>query len=140
MKARRKAREIALAFLYQWDVRGEEILPEMDELLVRDRRPPEVSDYVTTLVRGVIGHHAEIDALLGDAAEHWRVERMAIVDRTVLRLATYEMAWLGERVPAKVAINEAIELAKRFSTEHSGAFVNGVLDRIRRIVEKRGEA
>jgi transcription antitermination factor NusB len=132
MNARRKAREIALAFLYQWDLRGDEVLPEFDDLLVKDRREPEVADYVKTLVRGTIEHRAEIDKRISEAAEHWRIERMAVIDRNVLRMATYEMEFRKDDVPPKVAINEAIELAKRFSTDQSGAFVNGVLDRVRR--------
>ncbi len=132
MKARRKAREIALAFLYQWDVRGDEVLPELDDLLVKDRRTPDISEYAQALVRGTIEHREEIDGLISAAAEHWRLSRMAIVDRNILRMSTYEMGWRREEVPPKVAINEAIELGKRFSTEHSGAFINGVLDRIRR--------
>lgn len=132
MNHRRKAREIALAFLYQWDVRGDEVLPELDELLVKDRREPEVADYVKLLVRGTIEKREEIDKRISEAAEHWRIERMAVVDRNLMRMATYEMAFCADDVPVKVAINEAIELAKRFSTEQSGAFVNGVLDRVRR--------
>ncbi len=132
MKARRKAREIALTFLYQWDVRGEEVLPEMDELLVRDRRDEDVAEYVKLLTRGVIAEVQEIDHLITEAAEHWSLTRMAAVDRNVLRMGVYEMRFRNEDVPAKVAINEAIELAKRFSTAQSGAFVNGVLDRVRR--------
>lgn len=132
MNVRRKAREIALAFLYQWDLRGDDVLPELDELLVKDRREPDVAEYVQTLVRGTIAQKAEIDRRISEAAEHWRIERMAVVDRNILRMATYEMAYRKEDVPPKVAINEAIELAKRFSTAESGAFVNGVLDRIRR--------
>ncbi len=132
MKARRKAREIALTFLYQWDMRGEEVLPEMDEILVRDRRTPEVAEYVKLLVRGVVAESREIDSRISGAAEHWSLHRMAIVDRNILRMAVWEMGWHGDEVPAKVAINEAIEMAKRFSTEQSGAFVNGVLDRVRR--------
>ena len=132
MKARRKAREIALTFLYQWDMRGEEVLPEMDEILVRDRRSEEVSDYVKLLVRGVIAESRDIDKRISDAAEHWSLHRMALVDRNILRMAIWEMGWRKDDIPAKVAINEAIEMAKRFSTEQSGAFVNGVLDRVRR--------
>jgi transcription antitermination factor NusB len=132
VKHRRKAREIALTFLYQWDVRGEEVLPEMDEILVRDRRVPEVADYVRLLVRGVVADSRDIDRMLSDAAEHWSLHRMALVDRNILRMAVWEMRRQDGDVPPKVAINEAIELAKRFSTEQSGAFVNGVLDRIRR--------
>ena len=132
MKSRRKAREIALAWLYQWDVRGPEVLDEMDEMLVLDRRPSDVADYVKDLVRGTIDHADELDAALTAAADHWRVGRMAIVDRNILRMACYEMTRQGDVVPPKVAINEAIELGKRYSTENSGAFVNGVLDRVRR--------
>ena len=135
MKARHKAREISLTFLYQWDVRGEEVLPEMDEVLVRDRRTDEVADYVRLLVRGVVAEQREIDRLISDSAEHWSLHRMAVVDRNVLRLGVYELRFRSTDVPAKVAINEAIELAKRFSTDQSGAFVNGVLDRVRRTIE-----
>jgi transcription antitermination factor NusB len=132
MKARRKAREIALAWLYQWDVRGDEVIAEMDEMLVKDRRSGDVAEYVKILVRGVIAQRDAIDEDVTRAAEHWRIERMAVVDRNVLRMACWEMRWRSEEVPAKVAINEAIELGKRFSTENSGAFINGVLDRVRR--------
>jgi len=135
MKARRKAREIALTFLYQWDMRGEEVLPEMDEILVRDRRTAEVAEYVTLLVRGVVAERDEIDAKITEAAEHWSLHRMALVDRNILRMAIWEMGWRRDDIPAKVAINEAIEMAKRFSTEQSGAFVNGVLDRVRRTMK-----
>jgi len=130
MKEKRKAREIALTFLYQWDVRGDEVLPEMDEVLIRDRRPADVSDHVRQLVRGAAAEHEAIDLLLSEAAEHWRVPRMAVVDRNILRMAVWEMQQ-GD-VPVKVVINEAIELGKRFGSKQSGAFVNGVLDRVRK--------
>ena len=135
MNPRRKAREIALTFLYQWDVRGADVLPEMEDLLVKDRREADVADYVRTLVNGTIEHREEIDRRISEAAEHWRIERMAVLDRNVMRMATFEMAFRGNDVPPKVAINEAIELAKRFSTGESGAFVNGVLDRVKRGIE-----
>jgi len=138
MNPRRKAREIALTFLYQWDVRGPDVLPEMDDLLLKDRREPEVADYVKVLVNGTIEHKEEIDRRISEAAEHWRIERMAVLDRNVMRMATFEMAFRKDDVPPKVAINEAIELAKRFSTGESGAFVNGVLDRIKRGLEAQG--
>ena len=132
MKDRRLAREIALAFLYQWDLRGPEVLPEMDDLLLRDRRSQEVSEYARELLHKTIEHREELDRVITEAAENWRVERMAVIDRNVLRMAIYEMDKRRDDVPPKVAINEAIELAKRFSTEQSGAFVNGILDRARR--------
>lgn len=132
MKDRRLAREIALAFLYQWDVRGPEVLPEMDDLLLRDRRSPEVAEYAKSLVRGTIERKDEVDRHISAAAENWRIERMAVLDRNILRMAVFEMTERREDVPPKVAINEAIELAKRFSTAESGAFVNGILDRVKR--------
>ena len=133
MKERRKAREIALTFLYQWDVRGDEVMAEMDEVLVRDRRAPEVAEYVRRLVRGAAAEQESIDRLLAEAAEHWRVPRMAVVDRNILRIAVWEMK--RDDVPVKVVINEAIELGKRYGSKQSGAFVNGVLDRVRRNLE-----
>lgn len=136
MNSRRKAREIALTFLYQWDLRGDSVRPEFDEILAKDRREPEVADYVKVLVDGTVAHRAEIDRRISEAAEHWRLERMAVVDRNLLRMATFEMAHRADDVPRKVAINEAIELAKRYSTADSGAFVNGVLDRVKRRLEE----
>lgn len=132
MKDRRKAREIALAFLYQWEIRGDEVLPELEDLLRKDRREEEVAEYAKLLVEGTLAAREKIDGLLSAAADHWSVDRMAAMDRNVLRMAVYEMDVRREDVPPKVAINEAIELAKRFSTAESGAFVNGVLDRVRR--------
>jgi N utilization substance protein B len=81
------------------------------------------------LVQGVLEHLPELDAMLQRVADHWSVERMAVVDRNVLRCALYELLYLDE-IPAKVTMNEAIEIAKRFGSEESGAFVNGLLDRL----------
>ena len=78
----------------------------------------------------------EIDALIGEAAEHWRVGRMTLVDRNILRLGAYELS-LRSDIPFAVAINEAVELGKRFGAEESGAFINGILDRISEIVRKK---
>jgi N utilization substance protein B len=90
----------------------------------------EVQAYATLLVEGVGLHAREIDALIQGISKNWRMDRMAVVDRNVLRLAVFEMTYLSEDVPRKVAINEAIDVAKRFGTAESGAFVNGILDRI----------
>ena len=91
----------------------------------------EAISFATSLVDGVREHRREIDDLIREAARNWELERMAAVDRNALRLGCYELLH-GDDIPMKVAINEAIELAKRFSTEASGAFVNGILDRIRK--------
>ena len=139
MRARTRARELALQFLYMVDVQGPDYREALDRFLADelDEKGPdrpgaaEAKEYARRLVDGVSGHRAEIDALLAEAARNWDLSRMAVVDRNVLRLGCYEMLHEPD-VPTKVAINEAIELGKRFSTEQSGAFVNGILDRIRK--------
>lgn len=90
----------------------------------------EAREYAEGIVRGVSDNQEAIDEKIKEISLHWRLERMAIVDRNLLRLATYEMLWATDDVPRKVAINEAIELAKLFGTAESSAFVNGIIDRI----------
>lgn len=101
--------------------------------------PPSDARYYAEAVRGVWNRIVEIDALIGEAAEHWRVERMTLVDRNILRLGAYELS-LASDIPVAVAINEAVELGKRFGSEESGAFINGILDRISGIVRKKTTA
>ncbi len=135
MRVRTRARELALQFLFQVDFQGDAYASELDRFLDEQLHgKPDTTEakiYARELVRGVIEHRAAIDALLGKAASNWEVDRMAAVDRNALRIGCYELLH-GEDIPPKVAINEAIELGKRFSTEASGAFVNGILDRIRK--------
>ncbi len=126
---RTKARERALQALYQIDVAAEGI----DEALAafwRSFEPVEreVKELAEALVRGVAEHRRQVDEAIEDASSNWRLDRMARVDRNVLRLAVYEL--LRTDVPVKVVINEAIELGKKFGSESSGAFVNGVLDKV----------
>jgi N utilization substance protein B len=126
---RTKARERALQALYQIDVAAEGI----DDALSRfwksfEPVEREVMALAETIVRGVAQHRRAIDDTIESASSNWRLDRMAKVDRNVLRLAVYEL--LRTDVPVKVAINEAIELGKKYGSESSGAFVNGVLDRI----------
>jgi N utilization substance protein B len=135
VRARTRARELALQFLYQVDIQGPECRADLEAFLAEalDGKPgaEEARLYAARLVDGVLAHREEIDGLLREAARNWELERMAVVDRNALRIGCYELLHEPE-VPVKVAINEAIELGKRFSTESSGAFVNGILDRIRR--------
>ena len=91
----------------------------------------KVMPFIRDLYFGVMAHKAELDRLLSEASEHWRLDRMSRVDRNVMRLALYEMIH-REDIPAKVSINEAIELGKEFGADESGAFINGILDRIHR--------
>jgi len=126
---RTRARERALQALYQIDVAAEGI----DEALGRfwksfEPVEREVMDLAEALVRGVAEHRRVIDDTIERISTNWRLDRMAKVDRNVLRLAVYEL--LRTDVPVKVVINEAIELGKKYGSESSGAFVNGVLDRV----------
>ena len=132
---RRESREKVFQTLFMMDALGvgpDEAIP----LFALAADPPTDPDYYSATVRGVWDRRAEIDALIGEAAEHWRVERMALVDRNILRLGAFELS-LGSEIPFAVAINEAVELGKRFGAEDSGAFINGILDRISGIVRKK---
>jgi N utilization substance protein B len=134
MGLRRQARELALQTLFQHDILTHHAAPgtgptTADVAPAPPGLPPEAAPFVDQLVQGVLTHLPELDTLLERLAEHWSVERMAVVDRNVLRCALYELLYL-EEIPAKVTINEAIEIAKRYGSEESGAFVNGILDRI----------
>lgn len=132
MRKRTRARELALQLLYQLDARGDDAWDLVDPLLQREEPgADDVHEFARELVRGAMDKRDEIDVLLKDAAQNWQLHRMALVDRNILRMAVFEMMNL-EAVPAKVTINEAIELGKKFSTKQSGSFINGILDRIRR--------
>jgi N utilization substance protein B len=132
MGKRRKAREIALQFLYQLDQTGAKD-PAPFETDFWDRHPvdAEARAFAASLVRGTKAQQEKIDAMIAESAEHWDLDRMAVVDRNILRMAVYELLY-EPSVPAKVAINEAIEIAKKFGTAESSRFINGVLDRIHR--------
>ncbi|MBL8861287.1 MAG: transcription antitermination factor NusB [Planctomycetes bacterium] len=129
VKKRTRARELALQFLYQLDLRGDGLLSEAREFVASEERDAETTRFALKLVQGTHENRAAIDAMIGGVAQNWNISRMAVVDRNVLRLATYELVHCPD-VPPKVAINEAIELGKRYSTQNSGAFINGILDKI----------
>lgn len=118
--SRREARERALALLYEAEAKGDAGAE------VVDAQPITVEEYAADLVIGVSDHLSELDALIGRFAKGWVVERMPRIDLTVLRMACYELVHRLD-VPPNVVINEAVELAKRYSTDDSGRFVNGVL-------------
>jgi transcription antitermination protein NusB len=136
---RRRAREYAVQILFQLDVTGDDPDPVLATFWGRGRPTSEVVDFAEHLVRGTWAHRTEIDRILGESATHWRVSRMAIVDRNVLRLAVHELLH-EEATPPAVILDEAIELAKRFGNADSGPFVNGVLDAIRLRMDGRSLA
>ena len=133
MTRRRRARELALQFLYQLDLNGAaDLTPhEADFWAQQGEVDASTRDYTTTLVQGAKAEQPKIDELITHSTEHWDLERMSVVDRNILRVAVFELAFQHD-VPPKVAINEAIEIAKKFGTRESSRFINGVLDRIHR--------
>ena len=130
MKKRSRGREIALQALYQLDLCGEDQLDSIGEFLRQEESDREARAFAEKLLAGVHEHRGEIDKVIQGVAQNWDIARMAVIDRNVLRLATWELLHCRD-IPPKVAINEAIELGKRYSTQNSGAFINGILDKIK---------
>lgn len=131
LRAETRARARALQLLYAWETDGrpdlEEVLPRVSQMT---RAAPKVAAHAAQLARGVIAEAAALDARFAVAAEHWRLDRLAVVDRNILRLAVYEL--VHESVRPKVAIDEALWLAHRFGGLQSPSFINGVLDQVAR--------
>ena len=130
IRKRTQAREYALQILYQLEMNPQ----PAEELLAlfwreHSHANDEIREYTERLVRGTIEHLREIDEVLGRYTENWQIDRMAAIDRNIMRFATYELLFLAD-IPPKVTINEAVNIAKKFSQEESGKFVNGVLDKI----------
>jgi len=131
--SRSQCREAALQFLYQAEFAGQRSAEDLSRFWGHFQKKGKTPAYLQELVTGVAAHLEELDALIARYSEHWRLERMAAADRNLLRIAVYELLY-QPAIPPKVVINEAVELAKRYGTEASGAFVNGLLDRIRQAV------
>lgn len=130
MSNRHKSRELALQILFSMDMLGDNtdaLFSDLEELVSPKQAP---SKFCRRLVKGVIEHRSDLDRIIEAHSSNWKVYRMSGVDRNILRLAAFEMIYC-EDIPAKVAINEAIELGKKFGTDETGPFVNGVLDAIR---------
>ena len=127
MGTRRKSRELALQALYQGELAGQAGLLDFEEFCAHFQVNKKAIPYAKKLLGAVQGKKEEIDQLISRYAENWRLERMSVVDRNILRLAVYELRYQDD-VPTSVAINEAVEIAKRYSTDDSGPFINGILD------------
>jgi transcription antitermination protein NusB len=128
MSFRHKGRELAMQVLFQWDIHQGQT-DWLQEFWKQYPVNSETRAFADRLITGVMTHAAELDALIGRYAEHWTVARMAFIDRGILRMAVYELLNLSD-IPPRVTLNEAIDIAKRFGDDQSGAFVNGILDRI----------
>lgn len=138
-ESRHRAREVAVQMLYQWEV-GKVSILEVEQTFwtgPAESAPlaEELRWFAMKLATGVAGMVADIDPMIGEAAQNWRLERMNVLDRLILRLAVYEFLHEPD-TPAKVIINEALELARTFSTDDSVRFINGVLDAVRRTLSR----
>ena len=142
MSNRHLARTIAMQTLYQWDFLGQKD-EKVAEILAYNRSEfaPDFDDggFIDELVNGTMSHREEIDGIITRFAPDWPIESITVIDRNILRVGIYELKF-SKTVPSKVAINEAIELAKSFGGESSGKFINGVLGTIYKEMIKRGEA
>ena len=146
MRKRTRSREFALQVLYQLDIGHAEVEAVLEdfwkdrsdlalsdkekEVIELDKKDMEIRQYTEKLVRGTLEKLETLDKTIERFAEHWAIKRMAYVDRNILRLSAYEMLYTSEEIPVKVAINEAVELAKRYGESDSSKFVNGILDKI----------
>ncbi|MGD9174283.1 MAG: transcription antitermination factor NusB [Desulfobacterales bacterium] len=136
MGTRRQARELAMQALFYMDTQ-QNGSPEMLERFCENfNLPQKVRPFFLQLVNGVLAAQPQIDILIERYSKNWKMHRMSCVDRNVMRLAVFEMLFCSD-IPPKVSINEAIDVAKKFGTEESGAFINGIVDRIRIAIEKR---
>ena len=129
MTNRRQARECALEVLYRLDLVGDEPENTIAEILLRKNPSEEAENYLRRLIDAVLGNQREIDAALRKHLTRWRLERLTVLDRAILRLAASEILYFDD-VPPKVSINEAVDVAKKYGDDEAGKFVNGVLDSV----------
>jgi len=137
MGTRRQARELAMQALFYMDIQ-KDASEEMLEYFCGCFCPSKKSrPFFIKLVNGVLGAKDQIDALVERFSQNWKINRMSCVDRNVMRIAVYEMIYCDD-IPPKVSINEAVDIGKKFGTQESGAFINGIMDSIRGTLEKEG--
>jgi len=126
---RRKSREFALQVLYQLDITRQNAIKTIAQFQDHFAQREEKDGFAERISRGVLEYGQEIDRLIEHYSENWRLDRMSIIDRNILRIATFELLYC-EDIPPKVTLNEAIDLGKKYGSEDSGSFINGILDRI----------
>jgi len=129
MGARRKARELALQMLYQYDMSGNAADMIIDTFEDLQKSKPNTREFATKIFRGTVDHLAELDGMIQAQADNWRLSRMAVVDRNIIRMSVYEFLHEND-TPKLVVIDEAIEIAKKFGNDKSSQFINGILDGI----------
>ncbi|NIO49537.1 MAG: transcription antitermination factor NusB [Candidatus Aminicenantes bacterium] len=131
MGRRRKAREETLRILFRLEFENKQIEKTLNQYWESKEASEEIKEYSTWLVKGIISDQAKIDNIIQQVSEHWRISRMALVDRNILRMAVFELLYEENIAPA-IIINEAIEIAKKYSGDEAATFVNGILDAIRK--------
>ncbi|MDP3015937.1 MAG: transcription antitermination factor NusB [Deltaproteobacteria bacterium] len=136
MGKRRRSREFALQVLYQLEITKQGALQAMVQLRENFSLGEGEDEFTKRIVLGVTEHRQEIDRLIEERSENWRLDRMTIIDRNILRIAIFELLYCGD-IPPKVTLNEAIDLGKRYGSEESGSFINGILDRIQNEVIRK---
>jgi transcription antitermination factor NusB len=135
MKKRRYSREITLKILYQRDTSGRPLKEIEDNTFSNENVTEEIKDFATELAIGTADHLNEIDATLTRIADNWKIERMAVIDRNILRIALFELLYKSD-TPSNVIINEAIEIAKKYGDSKSYQFINGILDKAAKEIRK----
>jgi N utilization substance protein B len=135
MGRRRKAREHTLRILFQLEFENEKLEEAVSQYWENRKIPEEIKEYSTWLVKGIAAHQEKIDRIIQSVSEHWRISRMALIDRNILRMAVFELLYEENLAPA-IVINEAIEIARRYSGDEAVTFVNGILDAIRKNMDK----
>ncbi|MBI3814792.1 MAG: transcription antitermination factor NusB [Nitrospinae bacterium] len=134
MTKRRRARELALRILYQWDIQKGDIDSQIEDFWKQNPAHTDVQSFAARIAKGAYKHIKEIDSIIERFSENWAMDRISVVDKNIMRSSIYEMLYEKD-IPSNVSINEAIEIAKKYSTEDSGQFVNGILDRVKRELE-----
>ena len=129
MGKRRTARELALKFLYQTEFNSNSPDSELNSFCERANVSEEIQDFTQTLIKNIFSHKKEVDRLLKKISANWVPDRMAMIDKNILRLGICELLF-DSKTPPKVVINEAVEIAKKFGTEESPDFINGILDKV----------
>jgi N utilization substance protein B len=136
LQRRRRSREFALQVLYQLNITKQEAITALTRFQEHFLPNEEADEFLKRLVLGVLEHCREFDRLIEQYSENWRLDRINMVDRNILRMALFELLYC-EEIPPKVTINEAIDLGKRYGSEDSGSFINGILDRIQNEVVRK---
>ncbi len=139
MGTRRKAREVALQVLFQIDISKVDVHEAIDLFWNNFKAPANVKCFSTQLIKGTQMHLNEIDDFIKSCSENWSLERMPVVDKSILRLAVYELVYCKD-IPPKVTLNEAIDMGKAYGSENSGSFINGILDALYTKICKKNES